>query len=62
MLRDMDTNMFLWMVFRAQLRLGKEKNMTRERRRVVREIERPPTVIWLMVKRKLTSTRSRQLV
>ena len=50
------------MVFLAQLREGKEKNMRRERRRVAREIERPATVMWLMVERKLTSTKSRQLV
>jgi hypothetical protein len=50
------------MVFLAQLREGKEKNMRRERRSVAREIDRPATVMWVIVERKLTSTKSRQLV
>ena len=61
-MRAMDRNMFLWMVFLAQLRQGKDKNMRRERRSVANEIERPATVMWFIVEWKLTSTKSRQLV
>ena len=58
----MEMNMFLWTVFLAQVREGKEQRQRRDSRRAARETDRPVTVMWLMVDRKLTSTKSRQLV
>ena len=58
----MEMNMFLCTVFLAQLREGSKKKIRREMIRVAKEIVRPVSVMWLMVERKLTSTKSRQLV
>ena len=52
----MEKNMFLWIVMRAQWREGKEKNMRRDNRRVLNEIDSPVTVTLLIVEWKVTST------
>ena len=52
----MEKNMFLCSLMRKQLREEKEKYVMRESTRVPNDIDRPVTVIVLMVEKKATSS------